>query len=76
MPNTTSYVMFSIMDFLPTFASMLNAKLPADRPIDGVDQAAVLLGKSEMGSRESLLSFVGPDLVPYDGSNGAFTSRT
>lgn len=63
MPNTTSYAMFSIMDFLPTFASMLDAKLPADRPIDGVDQTAVFLGKSEMGSRDSLLSFVGPDLV-------------
>jgi arylsulfatase A-like enzyme len=63
MPNTTSYAMFSIMDFLPTFASILDAKLPADRPIDGVDQTAVLLGKSEMGSRESLLSFIGPDLV-------------
>jgi arylsulfatase len=63
IPNTTSYAMFSIMDFLPTFASILNAKPPADRPIDGVDQTPVLLGKSEMGSRESLLSFVGPDLV-------------
>ena len=37
-PNTTSYAMFSIMDFLPTFASILGAKLPTDRPIDGVDQ--------------------------------------
>jgi arylsulfatase A-like enzyme len=62
-PNTASYAMFSIMDFLPTFASVLGAKLPADRPIDGVDQTAVLLGKSETGTRESLLSFVGPDLV-------------
>jgi arylsulfatase A-like enzyme len=63
MPNTTSYAMFSIMDFLPTFASLLSAKLPTDRPIDGVDQTAVLLGKSTMGSRESLLTFIGPDLV-------------
>ena len=62
-PNTTSYAMFSIMDFLPTFASILGAKLPADRPIDGVDQTAVLFGKSEMGARDSLLSFIGPDLV-------------
>jgi arylsulfatase len=62
-PNTSSYAMFSIMDFLPTFASILGAKLPADRPIDGVDQTAVLFGKSKMGSRQSLLSFVGPDLV-------------
>lgn len=63
IPNTISYAMFSIMDFLPTFASLLNATLPNDRPIDGVDQTAVLLGKSETGSRESLLSFIGPDLV-------------
>jgi arylsulfatase A-like enzyme len=62
-PNTTSYAMFSIMDFLPTFASILGAKLPTDRPIDGVDQTAVLLGKSKIGSRESLLSFIGADLV-------------
>jgi arylsulfatase len=62
-PNSTSYAMFSIMDFLPTFTAILGAKLPADRPIDGVDQTAVLLGKSEDGARESLLSFAGPDLV-------------
>jgi arylsulfatase len=61
--ETTSYAMFSIMDFLPTFASILGTKLPADRPIDGVDQTAVLLGNSEMGNRRSLLSFIGSDLV-------------
>jgi arylsulfatase len=55
--------MFSEMDFLPTFAAILGAKLPTDRPIDGVDQTAVLFGKSEMGNRESLLTFIGPDLV-------------
>jgi arylsulfatase len=62
-PDTTSYAMFSIMDFLPTFAAILGKKLPTDRPIDGVDQTAVLFGKSEMGARESLLTFIGPDLV-------------
>jgi len=62
-PGTTSYAMFSIMDFLPTFASIVGAKVPSDRPIDGVDQTDVLLGKSETGNREGLLSFVGPDLV-------------
>ena len=36
---------------------------PADRPIDGVDQTAVLLGKTEQGARETLLTFIGPDLV-------------
>jgi arylsulfatase len=55
--------MFSIMDFLPTFAAILGRKLPADRPYDGVDQTAVLSGQSEKGARESLLTFIGPDLV-------------
>ena len=62
-PSTTSYAMFSIMDFLPTFARIVGGKMPSDRPIDGVDQTDVLLGKSEMGHRQSLLSFIGPDLV-------------
>jgi len=62
-PDTTSYAMFSEMDFLPTFANILGVKLPADRPFDGVDQTAVLTGDSEMGNREALLTFIGPDLV-------------
>ena len=62
-PNTSSYAMFSIMDFLPTFAAILGTKLPTDRPIDGVDQTDVLTGKSVMGNRETLLTFSGSDLV-------------
>jgi arylsulfatase len=61
--GASSYAMFSIMDFLPTFAHAIGAKLPADRPIDGVDQTDVLLGKSEVGNRESLLTFIGADMV-------------
>ena len=62
-PGTTSYAMFSEMDFLPTFAAIIGARLPTDRAIDGVDQTAVLYGKSETGARDTLLSFIGPDLV-------------
>ena len=61
-PDTTSYAMFSIMDFLPTFAHLVGAALPADRPIDGVDQTDVLFGASETGHRTALISFVGPEL--------------
>ena len=61
--GTSSYAMFSIMDFFPTFARIIGAKVPADRPIDGVDQTDVLLGKSKTGSRDSLLSFVGGNLL-------------
>jgi len=62
-PNTTSYAMFSIMDFLPTFARVVGGRMPIDRQIDGVDQTDVLLGNSAMGHRKSLLSFIGGDLV-------------
>lgn len=62
-PNTSSYAMFSIMDFMPTFAAILGAKLPTDRAIDGVNQLDVLTGKSKTGNREHLISFIGSDLV-------------
>lgn len=61
--NSTSYAMVSIMDFLPTFANIVGGSVPTERPIDGVDQTDVLLGKSTTGNRETLLSFIGPDLV-------------
>jgi arylsulfatase A-like enzyme len=62
-PDTTSYAMFSIMDFFPTLASIVGGRMPTDRPIDGVDQSDVLFGKSAVGNREDLLSFIGPQLV-------------
>ena len=62
-PNTSSYAMFSIMDFMPTFAAILGAKLPTDRAIDGVNQLGMLTGKSKTGDREHLMSFIGADLV-------------
>jgi arylsulfatase A-like enzyme len=60
---TTSYAMFSIMDFMPTLAAIVGGKMPTDRPIDGVDQSDVLFGKSASGHRESLLTFIGSQLV-------------
>jgi arylsulfatase A-like enzyme len=62
-PNTASNAMFSIMDFLPTFASIVGGQMPTDRQIDGVDQIDVLLGNSATGHRESLLSFIGAEVV-------------
>jgi arylsulfatase len=37
--------------------------VPDDRPIDGVDQSDLLLGRSDAGRREHLLIFVGPELM-------------
>ena len=62
-PGTTSYAMFSIMDFFPTFAHLIGSEVPNDRPIDVVDQTDMLLGKSETGNRDSLLTFIGADMV-------------
>lgn len=62
-PDTSSYAMFSIMDFFPTLTSILGGKMPTDRPIDGVDQSDVLFGQSAIGHRDSLLTFIGPVLV-------------
>jgi arylsulfatase A-like enzyme len=59
----SSYAMFSIMDFFPTFARLAGGKMPDDRPIDGVDQTDLLLGTNDTGRRDHLLTFVGPDLV-------------
>ncbi|RBP13811.1 arylsulfatase [Roseiarcus fermentans] len=61
--GSSSNAMVSEMDFLPTFAAIVGGKLPADRPIDGVDQSEALFGRSALGAREQLLTFIGPDLV-------------
>jgi arylsulfatase len=47
----------------PTFARLTGGKVPNDRPIDGVDQTDLLLGTSDTGRRDTLLTFVGSDLV-------------
>ena len=54
--------MLSAHDWYKTFAALAGAsdKVPTDRPMDGVDASAFLLGESEQTGRESLL-FFGPD---------------
>jgi hypothetical protein len=51
------------MDFFPTFARIVGGKMPKDRPIDGIDQADVLLGKAKREPRDSLLTFMGDQMV-------------
>ena len=55
----TAEGMFSIMDFLPTFASMLELDLPDDRPVDGVDQVDYLSGEQPESNRDRLITFIG-----------------
>ena len=55
--------MVSIHDFAPTLASIIGAKMPTDRAIDGVDQSAFFTGKQEKSNRESLITFIAEDIV-------------
>jgi len=51
--------MFSIMDFLPTFAHIIGTERPDDLPIDGIDQSQYLLGDQDGSNREHLITFIG-----------------
>lgn len=46
------------VDTFSTFAAIAGAETPADRPIDGVDQTAFLLGETEASNREGFPVFV------------------
>ncbi len=47
------------LDFFPTIAAAAGARVPTDRPIDGVNQLPFLEGKQPHSSRESALFFTG-----------------
>jgi arylsulfatase len=55
--------MFSVHDWFPTLAGIIGGKVPTDRPIDGIDQSAFILGKQAKSNRESLISFIGEDIA-------------
>jgi arylsulfatase len=52
---------FADLDWYPTFAHLIGEeeRIPADRPIDGVNQADFLLGEREKSSREHVVTYVG-----------------
>ena len=54
--------MVSAVDWLPTLAGLIgeSSHVPTDRPIDGINVADHLLGKSEKSGRDAVLYF-GPD---------------
>src|SRR5208337_5666888 len=60
--GVVSQEMLSAHDWYKTLAALAGAsdKVPADRPMDGVDASAYLRGESEHTGRETLL-FFGPD---------------
>ena len=55
--------MVAIHDFYPTLAAMIGAEIPKDRAIDGVDQSPFFTGTQAKSNRESLLTFIGDEIV-------------
>lgn len=55
--------MVPVQDIFPTLAGIIGAKVPADRPIDGVDQSAFFTGTQIRSNRESLITFIGEEVV-------------
>jgi len=49
------------LDWYPSIATLIGeaSRVPDDRPIDGVDQAAFLLGEQEKSNREYVVTYVG-----------------
>ncbi|MEE2639244.1 MAG: sulfatase [Planctomycetota bacterium] len=45
----TSDAIFATIDLMPTFATLCGFEVPDDRPIDGMDQTELLLGKKTTG---------------------------
>ena len=74
--NTTTYAMFSIMDFLPTFAHIIGGKMPTDRTIDGINQAESAARQRCWTSRKPFELPSVPISSPRAGSSGVSTSRT
>lgn len=60
--GTDTDEIFAAVDWLPTLASLAgeSARVPTDRPIDGVDSSELLLGRSPHSGRDSFV-FFGPD---------------
>ncbi len=53
----------AIHDLMPTFASLIGAKLPDDRAFDGVNQGPLMLGETDKSARQSQLFFHDDTLV-------------
>ncbi len=51
-----------IVDLFPTLARLAGAPVPADRPIDGVDQLDFFLGKQEKSNREGFVYYIKNEL--------------
>src|SRR5205085_9160931 len=51
-----------VVDLYPTLARIGGAAVPADRPIDGVDQLEFFLGSAQRSSREAFVYYIKNEL--------------
>ena len=63
-PGKVTDEIVSVLDLYPTIATLVGetGRIPTDRPIDGIDQSAFLLGQRESSNREHVVVFVGDEL--------------
>ena len=60
--GATTNEIVHITDLYPTLARVAGATVPADRPIDGVDQLDFLLGKQPRSNREGFVYYIKSEL--------------
>ncbi len=56
--NVESNELISTLDFMPTIATLADAKMPNDRIIDGIDQSNFITGKTNKSNRETFYYYV------------------
>lgn len=61
-PGRVSDEIVASLDLYPTLAALAGAERPGDRKIDGIDQGAFLLGKSEHSARDRFFYYAGVHL--------------
>ena len=61
-PGRVSNEIVHVTDLFTTLCRIGGAEVPQDRPIDGVDQRAFLLGESEKSAREGFLFYIKQEL--------------
>ena len=76
IPTRKDNGMFSTHDFFPPLANIIGAKVPTDRPIDGIDQTDFILGKQKNSNRESFISFIGNEIVAVRWQQYRFYPKT
>lgn len=75
-PKQVSNEIVHAVDLFVTLANWVGGKIPNDRIMDGVDQSALLMGKSESSARESIVIYVGNDLFGVKWRNWKMLLKT